>query len=1060
MPLRDELQHALGTAYTLERELGGGGMSRVFVAEERALGRRVVVKVLPPELVAGVNVERFNREILVAARLQHPHIVPVHSAGEMAGVPYYTMPFVEGESLRNRLESSGPLPITEAIGVLRDVAKALAYAHERNIVHRDIKPDNVLLSGGSATVTDFGIAKAIAAARSESGAGAHPTLTQVGTSLGTPAYMAPEQAAADPASDSRADLYSFGCMAYEMLAGRPPFVAKTPQKLLAAQMSETPEAIQTLRPDVPDVLAELVMRCLEKDADHRPQRAVDVVHVLETVTSGAGHAAMPPILLGGTGMIRKALLAYAMAFVFVAVLSKAAIVAIGLPDWVFPGSLIVMALGLPVILFTAYVHHTARRAVTRTPTLTPHGTRSAAVHGTMATIAMKAVPHVSWKRAWLGGMWSIGTFVALIAVYMVLRASGIGPFGSLMAAGTLTSHEKLLVSEFGSSASDSALGQVVTEAFRTALGQSRSITVMPLNAMRDALRRMQRPATDKVDFAVAREMATREGIKAVILGEILGVGGSYAIAVRLVSPQSGEELAAFRETASTQKDILPAIDRLAKELRARIGESLRSVQAAQPLERVTTPSLEALKKYVQGTRVIAIEGDFARGSALLEEAIALDTGFAMAYRRLGVEYNNRGQPERAIELMQKAYDHSDRLSDAERYMLLGTYYQMGPKQDLGKSNAAFESLVELQPDFLAGYNNAANNYRWQREWEKAEGNYARVIAIGPPITVYFGNLVATQIVRGKRDEAWKTLAAYDSAFPGNPAPKLTRANLLFIEGKTDSASAIWRGILRERASDLPTHAFAALDLAVAARLRGRLAESLKWDAEAASTNAQRGLKQATLVSDANRAMTRAWFLADRRGGAAVLDSALARTPLERLHPATRPYLELVTAYAAAGRPDKAREIVGIFDRGHQQVSRFSDERDRHFLLGTIALADKKYDDAIREFRGADVGSCLICALPGLAQAYDLSGRADSAIAVFERYIDTSFPARDIDQYYLAGSHKRLGELYEARGDKQKALAHYTKFVELWKDGDPELQPRVAEVRARIGRLRDAEGARR
>jgi eukaryotic-like serine/threonine-protein kinase len=285
MSLRDQLQQTLGGSYTLERELGGGGMSRVFLAEEAALGRKVVIKVLPPEIAAGVSIERFRREIQLAARLQHPHIVPVLSSGEMQGVPYYTMPFVEGESVRARLARSGALAITEAIGILRDVAKALAYAHERGIVHRDIKPDNVLLSGGSATVADFGIAKAIAAARAEGETGP-ATLTQIGSSLGTPAYMAPEQAAADPATNHRADIYAFGCMAYEMLTGRPPFTAKTPQRLLAAQMSDAPEQIMALRPDTPPQLAELVMHCLAKDADARPQQAADLVRVLDTVTSG------------------------------------------------------------------------------------------------------------------------------------------------------------------------------------------------------------------------------------------------------------------------------------------------------------------------------------------------------------------------------------------------------------------------------------------------------------------------------------------------------------------------------------------------------------------------------------------------------------------------------------------------------------------------------------------------------------------------------------------------------------------------------------------------------
>ena len=186
LDLRDQLQRTLGTAYVLERELGGGGMSRVFVARETALGRTVVVKVLSPELAAGISVDRFRREIQLAAQLQHAHIVPVLAAGETDGLPFYTMPFVEGQSLRTRL-SRPPLPIAEVQSYLRDVARALAYAHARGVVHRDIKPDNVLVAGGSAVVTDFGVAKALSNARGDM-PGA--TLTSVGTSLGTPAYMA------------------------------------------------------------------------------------------------------------------------------------------------------------------------------------------------------------------------------------------------------------------------------------------------------------------------------------------------------------------------------------------------------------------------------------------------------------------------------------------------------------------------------------------------------------------------------------------------------------------------------------------------------------------------------------------------------------------------------------------------------------------------------------------------------------------------------------------------------------------------------------------------------
>ncbi|MEP7001757.1 MAG: protein kinase, partial [bacterium] len=279
--VRDQLQAALGDAYEIERELGGGGMSRVFVAVEQALGRRVVVKILPADLAGSVSVARFRREISVAARLQHPHIVPLLAAGEVGGLPYFVMPFVDGESLRDRL-SHGELPIAEVISVLRDVARALAFAHANGVTHRDIKPDNVLISGASAVIADFGVAKAV------SDATVAGPLTSIGVALGTPAYMAPEQAAADPSVDLRADFYAFGVMAYEMLAGHVPFAGRSTQGMLAANAIEPPTSIATLRPATPAPLADVVMRCLAKRPGDRPQGASEIIHVLDGIGASTG----------------------------------------------------------------------------------------------------------------------------------------------------------------------------------------------------------------------------------------------------------------------------------------------------------------------------------------------------------------------------------------------------------------------------------------------------------------------------------------------------------------------------------------------------------------------------------------------------------------------------------------------------------------------------------------------------------------------------------------------------------------------------------------------------
>ena len=281
-----ELRTALGDNYVLERELTGSGMSRVFLATEQSLNRQVVVKVLPPELAAGVNRERFRREIQLAAQLQHPHIVPLHAAGSAGDLLYFTMPYIEGESLRHALHEGVKFSAREVVRILHDVSDALAYAHSRGVIHRDIKPGNVLRSGTHAVVTDFGVAKAISAAMPTVG------MTTSGMAIGTPAYMAPEQLAGDPAADHRVDLYAVGLLGYELLAGEAPFKASSPQETMAAQLTRAPEPISKRRPDAPPALAALLTRCLAKNPADRPQTATEVVSLLDSLEISSG--AMAP----------------------------------------------------------------------------------------------------------------------------------------------------------------------------------------------------------------------------------------------------------------------------------------------------------------------------------------------------------------------------------------------------------------------------------------------------------------------------------------------------------------------------------------------------------------------------------------------------------------------------------------------------------------------------------------------------------------------------------------------------------------------------------------------
>ena len=275
----DRLTAALADRYTIERELGAGGMATVYLAHDVKHDRRVAVKVLRPELAAALGPERFLREIKMAASLQHPHIVPLYDSGETDVFLWYVMPYIKGESLRDRLDREHELPIAEAVRILRGVAEALAFAHGEGIVHRDIKPDNVMLSGRHALVTDFGVAKAVSEATGRE------KLTTAGIALGTPSYMAPEQATADPNIDHRADIYALGAMAYEMVAGRTPFDGHTAQMVLSAHVTETPVQVSEHRPAVPPVLAALIMRCLEKKPADRWQSADELAQQFDTMTT-------------------------------------------------------------------------------------------------------------------------------------------------------------------------------------------------------------------------------------------------------------------------------------------------------------------------------------------------------------------------------------------------------------------------------------------------------------------------------------------------------------------------------------------------------------------------------------------------------------------------------------------------------------------------------------------------------------------------------------------------------------------------------------------------------
>jgi tetratricopeptide (TPR) repeat protein len=555
-------------------------------------------------------------------------------------------------------------------------------------------------------------------------------------------------------------------------------------------------------------------------------------------------------------------------------------------------------------------------------------------------------------------------------------------------------------------------------------------------------------------------MATREGIKAIVDGQVLSIGASRVIQANLVATQTGEVLASFKETAKSENDVVNAIDQIARDMRERVGESLRNIHATPPYERVTTGSIDALRKFVDGQHAYDV-GDFKRGRALLEEAVALDTGFAMAYRKLAVSYLNESILGKGFGLLQKAYDHRGRLSDEERLSLEGYYFTQGPKKDVPKGLAAYESLLELAPENQTGLINLAVSLETRGEYAKAEALFRRSMAID---TMTFQSQMGLGRVltnQGKLDEAVQVMTTAGRRLPRSKWNfDMIATFMLWGSGKLDSAAHVGSGLLAETRE--PSERGQVTDVqARMAAARGHLADADRFSSAEVALAREAGSPGFVLGAALDVPIRTAWYRGDRAAAGRQLDEALKATPLASISPIDRPFKSLVDAQLGAGRLDAAKATLSDFTRAYAGIGSEPDTNTRTHIEGVIALAEKKYDVAAARLRERTVDmdfDCLsTCESPRLAQAYDLGGKPDSAIAVYERYIATKDRGRVYaDANFLGPSLKRLGELYEAKGDRNNAAKHYAEFVELWKNADPELQPSVKDVRSRLARLRGVE----
>jgi tetratricopeptide (TPR) repeat protein len=712
--------------------------------------------------------------------------------------------------------------------------------------------------------------------------------------------------------------------------------------------------------------------------------------------------------------------------------------AAGLPDWVRPFSLGLLVVGFPIVMGTAFVQEGITSKAPQPPPQPEADPEPESGEPTSPSAHAAGTHHrlLTWRNALLGGLGAFALLGILTAAYLFMRTAGIGPAGTLVAAGVLDERDPILIAELDAGSGDAALARTATEALRADIAESPTVTLMTADQVSDALVRMRRDPDTSLDLDLARELATREGIKAVIGGEVNTAGAGYVLTAQVVLTANGGVLVSRRESARDETEIIDAIDRLSKGVRERLGESLRSVQTSPALARVTTGSLEALRKYQDGYRAVN-RGDREEGLDLLYEAVAIDTAFAAAWRKIATELGNPGNPPdaraREIEAAIKGWEHRDRLTEYEQVRAEAVYHRT-VTGDLDRELAVYERGVEAFPEATPLLNNLGVQYIGIEEYEKAEEVLRRALAVDS--THYFAsqNLVRALSFQGRFDETEELARRYAEIYPTQvvlvalaPAARLrAERDWVGLEALLDSVETGPVGGVR--------------------RMRGRIEETLERGRGALDRQEREGRPAAFVDTALGIAFLEAGVREQHQRAIAIIDDALARYPLESMDPLNRPYAELAELNAMVGRTDAARSLLAAYEADVVTPLGVVWDEDWYRARSELALAEGRYDDAIAEQRLAEAKPCR-SGCPDLARVYDLAGVSDSAIALYSR--DVNNPRSGGFGYQYAWAVERLGQLYDEQGDLRAAAEYYAIFVDLWSEADEDLQPRVRAAQARL-----------
>jgi eukaryotic-like serine/threonine-protein kinase len=742
--------------YKILEQIGSGGMGDVYRAQDIRLGREVAIKLVSDRYLAEafgsgsttpgmggpaigiatapgtLSHRRFVREAQSASALNHPNICTIYDIGEQGGRPYLVMELLRGETLREA-QRRRPLSATEVVTYSRQAAAALATAHAQGIVHRDIKPANIFVNEGARgpkqiKILDFGLAKQQGVDLQESSQaatfaglatspGTGPAdLTSPGSTLGTVAYMSPEQAKGEPL-DARTDLFSLGVVIYEMATGSKPFAGQSTAELFAALLTRDPAQVSTVNPAMPAELDGIVARLLAKEKQQRYQTAEELLQDLETVDAQASH---PPSanLTAGSGTHATAP-------------AEALPATHASPEMARRRRMpLLLAAGLVVLLLAAAFARWKHRA--------------AATPGTVTTTPTAPSSAAAAKNA-------------------------------------------IIVADFVNNTGDPVFETTLNQALGVQLGQSPVLDIVSPQHLRQSVQYLGKKPDDAITPAVAREIGEREGIKAILTGTIANLGSDYIITLSAQNTATGDQIASVQTQAASKEKVLDALNQAAVQMRAKLGESLASIQKLNtPFGQATTPSLEAFRAYALGDQAHSRGNDIPEAQDHYKRALALDPKLAMAWARLGVIYLNSGQTGKAMEYFTRAHELSGDVSERERLYIEGHYYGevVG---DLDKAVETLQVAVQEYPLQVDNYVNLGVFYAEEGKPENSEEVLLKALALQPDQAIALSDVISNYTSIDQYDEARKYVAKANQL-------RLTDTDMLVYEmslhGATGDMAAI------------------------------------------------------------------------------------------------------------------------------------------------------------------------------------------------------------------------------------------------------------------------------